>query len=341
MSVDALRAELMDQSLDMPRRFRALFALRSVGGDASVSALLASLRDPSALFKHEVAFALGQMQATGAVETLKAMLRDESEHSMVRHEAAEALGAIASDACLEALETASEDASQVVRETATLALQRLRYAQAKRRDAQAKAPAAAAAAAAAARPDVLGSAKEQLSTGAHGTHSRVDEPDSPYISVDPVPAAPSDVPTRALRMTLADESASLWDRYGAMFALRNRDDPSEVAKALGSVLATSDSALLKHEVCYVLGQIQEKGNDARAALRATLENAREHPMVRHEAAEAIGSIAAEDTEALLLKFRDDQDRIVAESCEVALDIMQSEINGEFVPLVVEPTLAAA
>jgi len=340
MSVDALRAELMDQSLDMPRRFRALFALRSVGGDASVSALLASLRDPSALFKHEVAFALGQMQATGAVETLKAMLRDESEHSMVRHEAAEALGAIASDACLEALETASEDASQVVRETATLALQRLRYAQAKRRDAQAKAPAAAAAAAAA-RPDVLGSAKEQLSAGAHGTHSRVDEPDSPYISVDPVPAAPSDVPTRALRTTLADESASLWDRYGAMFALRNRDDPSEVAKALGSVLATSDSALLKHEVCYVLGQIQEKGNDARAALRATLENAREHPMVRHEAAEAIGSIAAEDTEALLLKFRDDQDRIVAESCEVALDIMQSEISGEFVPLVVEPTRAAA
>jgi len=341
MSVDALRAELMDQSLDMPRRFRALFALRSVGGDASVSALLASLRDPSALFKHEVAFALGQMQATGAVETLKAMLRDESEHSMVRHEAAEALGAIASDACLEALETASEDASQVVRETATLALQRLRYAQAKRRDAQAKAPAAAAAAAAAARPDVLGSAKEQLSAGAHGTHSRVDEPDSPYISVDPVPAAPSDVPTRALRVTLADESASLWDRYGAMFALRNRDDPSEVAKALGSVLATSDSALLKHEVCYVLGQIQEKGNDARAALRATLENAREHPMVRHEAAEAIGSIAAEDTEELLLKFRDDQDRIVAESCEVALDIMQSEISGEFVPLVVEPTRAAA
>ena len=343
MSVDALRAELMDQSLDMPRRFRALFALRSIGGDASVSALLASLRDPSALFKHEVAFALGQMQATGAVETLKAMLRDESEHSMVRHEAAEALGAIASDACLEALETASEDASQVVRETATLALQRLRYAQAKRRDAQAKAPARRrrGGGGGGARPDVLGSAKEQLSAGAHGTHPRVDEPDSPYISVDPVPAAPSDVPTRALRMTLADESASLWDRYGAMFALRNRDDPSEVARALGSVLATSDSALLKHEVCYVLGQIQEKGNDARAALRATLENAREHPMVRHEAAEAIGSIAAEDTEALLLKFRDDQDRIVAESCEVALDIMQSEISGEFVPLVVEPTRAAA
>ena len=126
-----------------------------------------------------------------------------------------------------------------------------------------------------------------------------------------------------------------------MFALRNRGDPCDVAKALGSVLIHSDSALLKHEVCYVLGQIQEKGDGARAALRATLENQNEHPMVRHEAAEAIGSIAADDTEALLLKFRHDQDRIVAESCEVALDIMQSEISGEFVPLVVEPTRAAA
>ena len=336
MSVESLRAELMDQSLDMPRRFRALFALRSVGGDASVSALLDSLRDPSALFKHEVAFALGQMQAVGAVETLKAMLRDESEHSMVRHEAAEALGAIASDACLEALETASGDASQVVRETAVLALQRFRYAQAKRRDARAEKTAPSAAA----RPEVLGSAKEQLSAGNHT--SGTDEPDSPYISVDPVPAAPSDVPTPTLAAMLADESASLWDRYGAMFALRNRGDPSFVAKCLGSVLVRSNSALLKHEVCYVLGQIQEKGDDgASAALRATLENAREHPMVRHEAAEAIGSIAAEDTEALLLKFRDDQDRIVAESCEVALDIMQSEISGEFVPLVVEPPRAAA
>ena len=346
MSVESLRAELMDQSLDMPRRFRALFALRSIGGDASVSALLASLRDPSALFKHEVAFALGQMQAVGAVETLKAMLRDESEHSMVRHEAAEALGAIASDACLEALETASGDASQVVRETAVLALQRFRYAQAKRRDARAEktAPSAAAPSAAApsaaARPEVLGSAKEQLSAGNHT--SGTDEPDSPYISVDPVPAAPSDVPTPTLAAMLADESASLWDRYGAMFALRNRGDPSFVAKCLGSVLVRSNSALLKHEVCYVLGQIQEKGDDgASAALRATLENAREHPMVRHEAAEAIGSIAAEDTRALLLRFRDDQDRIVAESCEVALDIMQSEISGEFVPLVVEPPRAAA
>ena len=67
MGVEALRAELLDQALPMPRRFRALFGLRSVGGEAAVQALLDSLKDPSALFRHEVAFALGQMQVTSAV----------------------------------------------------------------------------------------------------------------------------------------------------------------------------------------------------------------------------------------------------------------------------------
>ena len=129
----------------------------------------------------------------------------------------------------------------------------------------------------------------------------------------------------------------MWDRYAAMFALRNRGPAAETSATLGEVLTTSASALLKHEVCYVLGQIQEGGGGARDALRATLEDPGEHPMVRHEAAEAIGSIAAPDTEPLLRKYREDGDRIVAESCEVALDIMESEINGEFVPLAVEAT----
>jgi deoxyhypusine monooxygenase len=336
MGVEALRAELLDQALPMPRRFRALFGLRSVGGDAAVQALLDSLKDPSALFRHEVAFALGQMQVTSAVATLKAVLRDEGEHSMVRHEAAEALGAIASDECLEALETASEDPSQVVRETATLALARLRHAQAA---AAAAASSAFASDASASAGRSLGSAKERLSAAPAGAPPATDalDADSPYISVDPVPAAPASIPTDQLRRTLLDESANMWDRYAAMFALRNRGPAAETSATLGEVLTTSASALLKHEVCYVLGQIQEGGGGARDALRATLEDPGEHPMVRHEAAEAIGSIAAPDTEPLLRKYREDGDRIVAESCEVALDIMESEINGEFVPLAVEAT----
>jgi deoxyhypusine monooxygenase len=343
MSVASLRLELMDQSLGMPRRFRALFGLRSVGSDASVSALLDSLVDPSALFKHEVAFALGQMQAQAAVATLKTILVDEKEHGMVRHEAAEALGAIASDECLDALETACGDESQVVRETAVLALQRFRYAAAMR-NGGVKSPKKAKEE----NQKTLGSAKEKLCSSVLGGTTNTTPAattdtshDSPYISVDPVPAASVHIPLDQLKLCLLDEAKPLWDRYAAMFALRNRGGAPEVAKVLAEVLVTSKSALLKHEVCYVLGQIQERGEGARAALTTVLENCNEHPMVRHEAAEAIGSIAAVHTKSLLEKYRSDTCQIVAESCEVALDMMEMEINDEFVPLVVEAQTASA
>ena len=126
-----------------------------------------------------------------------------------------------------------------------------------------------------------------------------------------------------------------------MFALRNRGDGPGVARTLGEVLGSSQSALLKHEACYVLGQLQEADATARASLVRTLEDVREHPMVRHEAAEAIGSIAAPETEHLLRKYAGDGDRIVAESCEVALDIMSAEMSGEFVPLAAACGEAAA
>lgn len=43
------------------------------------------------------------------------------------------------------------------------------------------------------------------------------------------------------------------------------------------------------QVAYVLGQLQNKA--ASDALSVVLKNVCEHPMVRHEAAEALGSIA--------------------------------------------------
>ncbi len=43
-------------------------------------------------------------------------------------------------------------------------------------------------------------------------------------------------------------------------------------------------------------------------------------MVRHEAAEALGNIATDATLPLMQKFSKDPERVVRESCEVALDV---------------------
>lgn len=54
-------------------------------------------------------------------------------------------------------------------------------------------------------------------------------------------------------------------------------------------------------------------------------------MVRHEAAEALGSIATDEVLPVLEEWREREDspRVVRESCQVALDMWDYENGGEF------------
>ena len=87
------------------------------------------------------------------------------------------------------------------------------------------------------------------------------------------------------------------------------------------------SALFRHEIAYVLGQIQ---HDACVAqLTENLEDVHESPMVRHECAEALGSIATEECMNILKNYLHDNERVVKESCVVALDMCEYENSDDF------------
>jgi len=294
-TVGELRGKLLDNNLTLPARYRALYALRSASGPAAGAALRAALDPalvPSALLRHDVAFCLGQRQDASAVEALVRLLEDTSEHPMVRHEAGEALGAIATERCLAPLRAHKEDGCQEVAETCQLALQRVQYFAA-----QQGADAASA--------------------------SRSDGGLSPYLSVDPTPPAPSDTPTEELRRVVLDEKAGMFERYRALFALRNRGG-SEASHILTEIFRCG-SALLKHEVAYVLGQMLDAATTK--ALVEVLADASQAAMVRHEAAEALGAIAQPWTVKLLEQYAADPEPIVADSCIVALDMLAFEQSG--------------
>lgn len=72
--------------------------------------------------------------------------------------------------------------------------------------------------------------------------------------------------------------------------------------------------MFRHEVAFVLGQIQEP--IAVDALIGGLEDTSQDEMVRHECAEALGSIATESANAILQRFLSDDKRVVRESCVV-------------------------
>ncbi|KAG8908025.1 deoxyhypusine hydroxylase [Tulasnella sp. 403] len=94
-SVPELRLQLLDTSLPLFTRYRAMFALRNIGTPEAIDALADGFNDDSALFKHEIAFVFGQLSHPHAIPSLLKVLQTETEADMVRHEAAEALGGIA------------------------------------------------------------------------------------------------------------------------------------------------------------------------------------------------------------------------------------------------------
>lgn len=146
---------------------------------------------------------------------------------------------------------------------------------------------------------------------------------SPFLSVDPAaPATYSSI--QELRQVLLNEDRSMYERYAALFALRNVGKDDAVSAIVESLAASS--ALLRHEVAYVLGQLQNK--KASDALSQVLRDVNEHPMVRHEAAEALGSIADNQCVALLEEFTKDPEPIVSQSCEVALSMLEFERSGK-------------
>ncbi|KAE8686181.1 Deoxyhypusine hydroxylase [Hibiscus syriacus] len=237
-----------------------------------------STRDSSNLLAHEAAFALGQMQDTEAIPSLEAVLNDLSLHPIVRHEAAEALGAIGLESNIPLLKNSLVlDPAPEVRETCELALQRI----------------------------------EELKSSSSDDKSSMKET-SPFCQLTLL---------QQLHLihleVLLDEERGMYERYSALFALRNHGGEEAVSAIIDS---------LESKVAYVLGQLQNKA--ASAALSNILRNVGEHPMVRHEAAEALGSIADDQSVALLKEFARDPEPIVSQSCEVALSMLEFERAGK-------------
>uniref|UniRef100_A0A2M4AK53 Deoxyhypusine hydroxylase n=1 Tax=Anopheles triannulatus TaxID=58253 RepID=A0A2M4AK53_9DIPT len=126
-SVEELQRILMDETDTLFNRYRAMFALRNLQSKEATLALATGLKGKSALFRHEVAFVLGQLQEECSIPFLVENLRDPAENEMVRHECAEALGAIATEECTQVLNEYLKDEKRVVKESCEVALDMCEY----------------------------------------------------------------------------------------------------------------------------------------------------------------------------------------------------------------------
>ncbi|KAF2265699.1 deoxyhypusine hydroxylase-like protein [Lojkania enalia] len=299
---------LTSESEPLARRFRALFSLKYLAAlkppteqtIPAIEAIAAAFSSPSALLKHELAYCLGQSRNDAAVPHLQHVVQDKGEDAMCRHEAAEALGALGDKGSLNILKGLRDDEQEVdvVRETCDIAVDRIEWEH-----------------------------------GLQRKHEQLKQSD--FASIDPAPplphsAQPPSIPE--LEKTLLDTSLPLFQRYRAMFALRDLSSPPDIPTAVPAIQALArgfgdQSALFRHEIAFVFGQLSHPASIP--SLVETLSNTKEASMVRHEAAEALGSLGDEDgVEDILKKFLDDPEQVVRESVIVALDMAEFEKNGE-------------
>eukprot|EP01063_Lacrimia_lanifica_P005834 TRINITY_DN13520_c0_g2_i1.p1 TRINITY_DN13520_c0_g2~~TRINITY_DN13520_c0_g2_i1.p1 ORF type:complete len:304 (+),score=130.50 TRINITY_DN13520_c0_g2_i1:54-965(+) len=290
MSVAESMAILRDASSPITAKYRALYKVKEDPSEEGRLGLVECLTLlDSVLLLHEVCFALGQRGDKASAAALLKVLHDKDAHEVTRHEAAEALGAIGDGAYLDVLQQFWDDADErvPVRETCELAVQRIK---------------------------LLAAHPEEFETK------------SAYSSVDPTPSFKDNMPPGATKATqlavlekvLMDESAPLFDRYRAMFSLRNISTDASVAIICKSLDEDKSSALFRHELAYILGQL-ELPSTLDTCLHS-LKREDEHPMVRHESAEALGSICTPDVVKCIQSYATHEEPLVSESCLVALDM---------------------
>ncbi|OJD34832.1 deoxyhypusine hydroxylase [Diplodia corticola] len=307
-TVLALRKTLVNEAEPLARRFRALFSLKFLACQEeptastlqAIDAIADGFSSSSALLKHELAYCLGQSRNPHSVPYLRKVLEDKQEDAMCRHEAAEALGALGYEESLELLRRLRDapDELDVITETCDIAVARIEWEHSAERQA------------------------EKLKQ-------------SDFTSIDPAPPMPqeSQKPSiEELEKAYLDTKLPLFKRYRAMFALRDLASPPDLPTAVPAVNAlakglSDTSALFRHEVAFVFGQLCHPASVP--ALTACLSNTSEAGMVRHEAAEALGSLGDEEgVEDTLRKFVNDPEQVVRDSIIVALDMAEFEKSGQ-------------
>lgn len=141
--------------------------------------------------------------------------------------------------------------------------------------------------------------------------------ESPFGSLDPALSSVEKT-HQDLRKVYLDENETLYNRYEAMFGLRNLGTEEAVETLAEGFNGKNRSDLFEHEIAFVFGQMSHPSS-AKHLARILADESR-HEMVRHECAEALGTIETEEARNALFSLKDIPNRIIRESIEVGLDI---------------------
>jgi deoxyhypusine monooxygenase len=291
---------LQDPSKAITKRFRCLFEIRGIGTFEAVKALIEAFRkeQKSDLLKHEICYCLGQMNTTQenteCIHEFFEKVITEDHSSIVIHEAVEGYANLNPDNITKLLKKFEGIDDELVNETCELALELKKWNE---------------------ETNFGETEGLNLKSLKHWTNDPAppynQEKNDHFKSVD------------WLKSLLLDPTKPIFERYRAMFTLREigTDEACEaLCQSLTKENFSTCSALLKHEIGFVLGQLGHTYAKVWVPyLEQAVQNEEEAPVVRHEWVIALGDIT--DKTETMEKYSEDKDDIVRESWLVAHDMV--------------------
>lgn len=322
---------ILESNSPIQEKMRALFFCRNVITVESVKILSDALyKNTSQLLLHEINYVLGQMRLVESKNTLIDVLNDPKVDEVTRHEAGEALGNYGELELIPILSKYLNDESAPLSETCYIAIKKIEEMEVIRQknkkekkdltiegNKNQKAENI--------EKNISKIIQNEIEETASTEHSNEDEL-SQFNSRDPAIPLFKEFNTQNLKkaIEILESDPCLYQKYKAMFFLRD-NDCLEAKDALIRAYEQK-SALLKHELAFIMGQMRLI--EAVQALYKVMSDKNEHGMVRHEAAGALGAIGTDECKKYLTEFINDPCDILRESVVVALDVWEYENNEE-------------
>lgn len=295
-SVEPFRQILLSPTETVENKYQALFQLRSIPTEEACIALKESYPHlgTSDFLKHDVMYILGQNRHPSSIDFLLHAVHDEQESPVVRHEAAEALGNFPEfrERLIPELRKHWDSPVSELRSTVRLSIPKL---------------------------EQFDPTSNNFNKFMKGTM----EPAEPFSLAQLTQYLASVSKTQEdLLSIMVDASVDEYIRYRIMYFLRDKNDTDAartVARILRKVYRPSTTPLLRHEVCFVMGQFDQKANDPeiRQILGDTITDASEADIVRHEAILAYSQIWGNDE--LIVAQKNDANQLVNESAQVVMN----------------------
>ena len=132
--------------------------------------------------------------------------------------------------------------------------------------------------------------------------------------------------------SLSDTNANIADRIDSLFCIKAFQGPESIDALIRSFHAEPDSELLKHEICYCLGQMnRSEEHNARMFpfLKEVIDPKNNYTeIVIHEAVEALGNLNEQNTFDLLETVDSSSSVMLYETCFLAKELITWNKNTE-------------